>query len=139
MPSCDWDTPIGNTYGWLELDTTITTPDSSQSVKIIQHPQGRSKEIVRQNTEIFDIPAGHPLEDVPFALAYLADSEGGSSGSPVFLREGTGVIAIHHSAWSRFGEPHFNAGTLMSYIVPEIAQWLPGTTAPELVVGSPSD
>ena len=130
------DKPIGNTYGWLELDTT-TEVDSTQSVKIIQHPRGRSKEIVRRNSEIVDIPAGHPLEDVPFALAYLADSEGGSSGSPVFLREGTGVIAIHHSAWSRFGEPHFNAGTLMSHIVPEIAQWLPGTTASDLVVQAP--
>ena len=31
------DRPIGDTYGWLELDTTITYPDSSQSVKIIAH------------------------------------------------------------------------------------------------------
>ena len=119
------DKPIGDTYGWLELDTT-TRVDSSQSVKLISHPRGRSKEIVRRNTQIVDIPTGHPLLGEPFALAYLADSEGGSSGSPVFLREGTGVIAIHHSAWTRRGVPEFNAGSLMSYIVPEIQQWLPG-------------
>ena len=137
------DTAIGNTYGWLELDTT-TRPNTSQSVKIIQHPDGRSKEIARQNSQIFDIPAGHPWEDLPFALAYLADSEGGSSGSPVFLREGTGVIAIHHSTWN--GEPpFFNRGSLMSHIVPEIQQWLPGgapplppePTVPDLVVEAP--
>ena len=117
--------PIGNTYGWLELDTTITAPDSNQSVKLISHPEGRSKEIVRRNTQIVDIPAGHPLANFPYAIAYLADSEGGSSGAPVFLRDGTSVIAIHHSGWTFRGDPQFNAGTLMSHIVPEIQQYLP--------------
>ena len=130
------DKPIGETYGWLELDTT-TPVDSSQRVKLISHPQARSKEIVRRNTEIVDIPSGHPLANVPFAIAYLADTEGGASGSPVFLRDGTGVIAIHHSAWTFRGEPDFNAGTLMSYIVPEIRPWLPGNTTPDLVVEVP--
>ena len=118
------DKPIGDTYGWLELDTS-TVVDSSQRVKLISHNQGRSKEIVRRNTEIVDIPPGHPLFEAPFALAYLADSEGGSSGSPVFLRDGTGVIAIHHSGWTLSGVPYFNAGSLMSHIVPEIQQFLP--------------
>ena len=131
------DRPIGNTYGWLELDTT--TPDSSQSVKLISHPDGRSKEIVRNNTEIVELPPAFTTE-VPFLLAYLADSEGGASGSPVFLRDGTGVIAIHHSAWSSIttGDPLFNAGSLMSYIVPEIEQYLPAAAEPEpdLVVES---
>jgi len=130
------DRPIGNTYGWLELDTQ-TRPNSSQSVKLISHPDGRSKEIVRRNTEIVDIPPGHPAADDPSAIAYLADSEGGASGSPVFLREGTGVIAIHHSAWTRGGEPTFNAGSLMSHIVPEIQQYLMDSTTPDLVVEAP--
>ena len=130
------DKPIGDTYGWLELDAT-TAVDSSQSVKLISHPRGRSKEIVRRNTQIVDIPADHPLATVPFAIVYLADSEPGSSGSPVFLREGTGVIAIHHSGWTRGDVPTFNAGTLMSHIVPEIRPWLPGNTTPDLVVEAP--
>ena len=133
------DTPIGDTYGWLELDTT-TRPNSSQSVKLISHPQGRSKEIVRRNSQIIDIPRGHRLFGVPFALAYLADTEGGSSGSPVFLRDGTGVIAIHHSGWRRGGVPYHNSGSLMSYIVPEIQQYLPTTADPEypdLIVEAP--
>ncbi|MDE0397754.1 MAG: DUF5050 domain-containing protein [Candidatus Poribacteria bacterium] len=127
------DKPIGNTYGWLELDTT-TPVDSDQSVKLISHSRGRSKEISRRNSEIVDIPANHPLAAFPFALAYLADSEQGSSGSPVFLKDGIGVIGIHHSAWTRGEEPDFNAGTLMSYIVPEIRPWLPGNTTPDLVI-----
>ena len=130
------DKPIGDTYGWLELDTT-TRVDSSQSVKLISHNQGRSKEIVRRNSQIVDIPAGHPLADVPFSFVYLADTEGGSSGSPVFLRDGTGVIGINHSSWFYRGEPSFNAGSLMSHIVPEIQAYLPRGAAPDLAVGSP--
>ncbi|MDE0015566.1 MAG: trypsin-like peptidase domain-containing protein [Candidatus Poribacteria bacterium] len=130
------DRPLGNTYGWLELDTT-TRVDSDQSVKLISHPAGRSKEIVRNNTEIVELPPAFTAE-FPFIFAYLADSEGGASGSPVFLRDGTGVIGIHHSAYTnRFtGEPLFNAGSLMSHILPEIEQHLPAPaeTASDLVV-----
>ena len=117
------DKRIGDTYGWLELDTT-TVVDTSQSVKIIQHPQGRSKEIVRKNSQIAGI-----IAQTPFIVGYLADTQKGSSGSPVFLKDGTDVIAIHHSAWSDANyNPLFNAGSLMSSIVPEIQQWLPGGT-----------
>ena len=133
------DAPIGYAYGWLELDTT-TLANAGQNVKLIGHSAVRSKEIVRRNSQIIDIPFGHPLFGVPFALAYLADSEGGSSGSPVFLQDGTGVIAIHHSGWTRRGEPYHNAGSLMSYIVPEIQQYLPDPAVPkypDLVVESP--
>ena len=131
------DKPIGNTYGWLQLDTT-THVNSSQSVKLISHSQGRSKEIVRHNSEIVDLPTAL-TDEYPFLVAYLADSEPGSSGSPVFLREGTGVIAIHHSGWSNrnTGEPLFNAGSLMSHIVLEIYQYLPDNTVSDLVVEVP--
>ena len=132
------DTPIGNTLGWLTLDTTTHTPDTRQSVKLISHNRARSKEIVRNNTEIVEIPVGHPLSHRPFAIAYLADTEDGSSGSPVFLRDGSNVIGIHHSAWNLNHRPHFNAGSLMSYIVPEIQQWLPSDNAPDVASGIPS-
>ena len=117
------DKRIGDSYGWLKLDTT-TTVNTSQSVKLISHPQARSKEIVRKNSQIKGI-----IAQAPFMVAYLADTENGSSGSPVFLKDGTDVIAIHHSAWSDADyNPLFNVGSLMSHIVPEIRQWLPGGT-----------
>ena len=73
----------------------------------------------------------------PFLLGYLADTEGGSSGSPVFLRDGTGVIGINHSSWfNNDFKPIFNGGSLMSYIVPQIEQYLPSGAAPDLVVES---
>ena len=131
------DRPIGNTYGWLELDTTINPDDRSQSVKLISHPQGRSKEIVRRNSNILPLTPDSRAR-YPYILAYLADTEPGSSGSPVFLRDGTGVIAIHHS-----GSSIANFGSLMSHIAPEIQQYLPGVVVPpppitsDLVVETP--
>ncbi len=119
------DTPIGNTYGWLELDTRRSF-NTSQRVKIIQHPDARSKEIDRRYSRIVDIPSWHPLKAYGNTrLGYLADTEGGSSGSPVFLRGGTSVIAIHNSGWGSF-----NAGVLMSYIIPGIRKWLPTSPPP---------
>ena len=127
------DSAIGDTYGWLELDTS-GRPNSSQSVKLISHPKGRSKEIVRSNSQIVVLSTA-TTNKYPFLLAYLADTEGGSSGSPVFLRNGTAVIGIHHSAYSdeNTDEPLFNAGSLMSHIVPEIQQYLPVNFNPPTV------
>ena len=139
------DTPIGNTYGWLELDNT-TPANTGESVKIIHHSGNRSKEISRQNSQIVDIPADFIAEfpELNYAVGYLADTQGGSSGGPVFLLDGTGVIAINHSGW--FIElidgtriPQFNAGTLMSHIVPEIQQWLPGDSPPGITPGLEPD
>ncbi|RKU21067.1 hypothetical protein C6499_22890 [Candidatus Poribacteria bacterium] len=132
------DNPIGDTYGWLELDTT-TRPSAGQNVKIIHHSAGRSKEISRRNSQIVDIPADFISEfpELNYALGYLADTERGASGAPVFMLDGTGVVAINHSGWFYRidGEifRQFNAGTLMTHIVPEIQQWLPGDTPPDIV------
>ena len=128
------DKPIGNTYGWLELDTT-TPATPGQSVKLIHHSAGRSKEISRRNSEIVEVPPDIAAR-FPFLIGYLADTEGGSSGSPIFLRHGTGVIGINHSGWFNQNGPIFNGGSLMSWIVPEIEQYLPQGLAPDLVVES---
>ena len=130
------DTSIGNTYGWLELDATTTT-DTSMSVKIIQHPRGRSKEIARKNSDIINIPWDDKLaySFLNYCVGYLADMQRGSSGSPVFLRDGrTKVIAINTYEKPNLFQLDYNAGGLMSYIVPEIQQWLPSDPASDLAV-----
>ena len=120
------DKSIGNTYGWLELDTTVDADDTGQRVKVISHSDGRSKEIARRNSRILALTPVSRAK-FPHFIVYSADTEGGSSGAPVFLHGGTGVIALHHAGINNrnTGEPLYNAGNLMSHIVPEIEQYLP--------------
>lgn len=61
-------------------------------VNIVQHPDARLKEIVVRENAL--------VARRPFALHYLADTEPGSSGSPVF-NDQWDVIALHH-----WGVPH---------------------------------
>ena len=75
-------------------------------VTTIQHPDGRKKELSTQNIEIVPDSA---------LLFYLADTEPGSSGSPVF-KNGK-VVAIHHSSHEH---DMYNLGTfckdILSYV-----------------------
>ena len=126
--------PLGDTYGWLALSET--TPKRGTSVRIIQHPRGRSKEISRKNTEIDRV-----FDDM---LHYAADTEKGSSGSPVFPMQEDKVIALHRAGSV---PEQINEGVLMKKIVPEIKNWLPAdvSTAPSSATaddkpeGDPSD
>ena len=104
------DRRLGDTHGWLQLDTK--TPRKWSPVKIIQHPRGRSKEIVRRNTPITQV-----YSDM---IHYQADTQGGSSGSPVFSLDGNSVIAIHRAGKAGY----YNEGVLMKRIVPQINHWL---------------
>jgi endonuclease G len=63
-----------------------------ECVNIVQHPDARMKEIVVRENRL--------VARLPFTLHYLADTEPGSSGSPVFNDQWQ-VIALHH-----WGVPH---------------------------------
>jgi endonuclease G len=58
-------------------------------VTIVQHPRGEKKQLALRENKIVDIP-----EQV---LHYTADTEPGSSGSPVFNDQWE-VVALHHAA-----------------------------------------
>lgn len=58
-------------------------------VTIVQHPAGRKKQIALRENRIVDIPELH--------LHYSADTEPGSSGSPVFNDQWE-VVALHHAS-----------------------------------------
>lgn len=72
-------------------------------VNIIQHPEGRKKQVVFRESKLEAIPAeddlsthfnGSPRDSV---LHYTGDTQGGSSGSPV-LSDRWEVIGLHNSA-----------------------------------------
>lgn len=113
--------PLGNKYGWLEVEKNPNSIQQSRSVKIIQHPAGRPKEIVTNNTDIINCQGKFSSEQA--FMCYLADTEGGSSGSPVFDLEGSKIIALHHSGM----EGRFNLGTKIVYIAEKIKSYLPVT------------
>ena len=115
---------IGKYFGWLELADKTPT---SGNVMVIQHPYGREKEISRVDSEIAQANA--------VVLHYYADTEPGSSGSPVFNVNGRKIIALHHAGQCRdenfdattgCTKFDFNEGVVIGLIKNEIKQFLPG-------------
>ncbi len=102
------DQPLAERYPVMELSADI--PASRGQVKVIQHPQARSKEVSRRNSEIIEVYRDHNV------IHYLADTEGGSSGAPVFSLHGKQVIALHHAGSSK----GFNEGILMAAILEDL-------------------
>ena len=94
------------TYGYLKLaDEAAKVGDA---IYIPQHPGGRAKEFAIVSTDVHD-PGGVPRVTsvtepscVPGGgyndVGYYADTEGGSSGSPVLSADSHEVIALHHCA-----------------------------------------
>lgn len=64
---------------------------SGDSVYIIQHPKGRRKQIVMGNNKVIDYGLFKNF------LRYRADTDYGSSGSPVFNAQWQ-LVALHHAA-----------------------------------------
>lgn len=78
----------GVEFGFLKLTTSYFYSEG-QLANVVQHPQGRPKEVALHDNEIVSI---HDK-----VVRYRSDTEPGSSGSPVFNNSWK-VIALHHSA-----------------------------------------
>jgi endonuclease G len=82
--------------GYLVLNGRMGKAGLGDYATIIQHPDGREKQIALRNNEIID--TGQPQ-----VLIYKSDTASGSSGAPVFNNEWQ-VIALHSA-----GVPKKNA------------------------------
>jgi len=75
--------------GYLVLNGKLGKAGTADYATIIQHPDGKEKQIALRNNEIID-------NALPDALIYKSDTAQGSSGAPVFNNEWQ-VIALHSS------------------------------------------
>ena len=87
-------------YGWLPLNGAqgkISISDKDY-LNIVQHPLGREKEVVIRNNRVLDMHTADEqgARELGSFLHYEADTEKGSSGSPV-MNDGWEVVALHHS------------------------------------------
>lgn len=81
----------GNRWGFISLNKSPIF-GKNQRLNIIQHPDGRRKEIAVQDNEIDRL-----FENV---VLYKSDTEPGSSGSPVFDNLWH-LVALHHAGGDR--------------------------------------
>ncbi|PFX22942.1 uncharacterized protein LOC111333589 [Stylophora pistillata] len=92
----------------LTIEPILVEPEpelkKGENVMIIQHPKGQPKHFSQE--KILNV-------EKPFVF-YKADTENGSSGSPVLTSEGLVLIAIHHKGSE---ELSYNKGTLTSEIL----------------------
>jgi lysyl endopeptidase len=98
-----------NTYGYLDL--LNRAPVLNEDIYIIQHPGGNPQQIGYGTVYSTTANSGKDL-------GYYVDTEGGSSGSPVFAENGDGVIGLHHFG----GCP--NSGVKMSLIYNYIISYI---------------
>jgi len=98
-----------NTYGYLTLING--NPVQGEDIYIIQHPAGRRQEIGYGTVNSTSANSGKDFN-------YYVDTEGGSSGSPVFAEYEDQVLGLHHFG----GCP--NSAVKMNYIYEYITNYL---------------
>jgi endonuclease G, mitochondrial len=86
-----------STFGSCPLIGAEGKIANTESVNIVQHPKGDLKQVVIRENRLIDLPDKQEAGAFDRFAYYEADTEPGSSGSPVFndLWE---VIALHHSS-----------------------------------------
>ena len=117
-------------FGWCALSNANDKHALGEIANIVQHPDGRYKEVVlREN---------HLVARLPLVLHYVADTQPGASGSPVFNNEWE-AIALHHwgGPWLQKVDPNgkeldleVNEGIRISAIVDDLRNKLRDLSTP---------
>ena len=95
-------TPLSS-FGFCPLIGATGKIIIGQPVNVVQHPKGDLKQVVIRENKLVDLPDAQPGSDIDRYAHYEADTDPGSSGSPVFNDQWE-VVALHHS-----GIPKTNA------------------------------
>jgi hypothetical protein len=138
-------TDLPTTYGFMRLRET--GPLLAERIYIPQHPAGRAKEIAVESTYPDDaggFPTTVSLSESTCSgglpeVGYWADTEGGSSGSPVLSYDDHLVVALHHCRGSAFctsgtGSDDPNRGVDITLIIADLGANLPNNavSGPEI-------
>ncbi len=113
-------------FGWVTPDPTVLT--DGEAIYIVQHPDGRPHEITHGSGADVDVD-GHTLRYYD-----TLDTEGGSSGSPIFREADHKMVGIHHCGGCDTAGTG-NRGMLMADIYPLISDYL-CTSAIEIVTAA---
>ena len=91
---------LPSAFGYCPLIGAVGKIANTEWVNIVQHPKGDLKQVVIRENWLIDLPDKQEAGAFDRYAYYEADTEPGSSGSPVFndLWE---VIALHHSSVPR--------------------------------------
>ena len=110
------------TFGHVEPDPTPLT--SGEAIYIVQHPAGRPHEIAHGGGANVVVDTAGNLRTIRYYDTL--DTEGGSSGSPIFRESDDRLVGLHHCGGC--GSPGVgNRGMLMSAIYPLISSFLCST------------
>ena len=103
------------TYGFVQPDPTPLT--SGEAIYIVQHPSGRPHEIAH------GADANVVVDGSVLRYYDTLDTEGGSSGSPIFRESDDLLVGLHHCGGCTTPGVG-NRGMLMSDIYPWISDFL---------------
>jgi len=121
--------PGADLRGQYELDGAPYQFEKEEPLLIVGHPDGRPMQLS------YASPSGASRTRHGNRLRYQTNTEGGSSGSPVFNREWR-IVALHHAAGPtsipgefNLGSTGFNQGIPLAGIVTSLKEQLAGKPA----------
>lgn len=109
-----------STFGFVRPDPVELT--DGEAIYIVQHPDGRPHEIAHGSGSDVDVDTSNPSLSVIRYYDTL-DTEGGSSGSPIFREADDKMVGLHHCGTCTDAGVG-NRGMLMSDIFPLIESYL---------------